>query len=137
MAATVTLAVRHPLLTRVLWADVALTGPFGLVLALAASPLAEPLGLPEPLLRAAGFVLLPIVAFIAWVAGRTEPPRWAVLAVVDVNALWAATSVIVLLAGGLDPNAFGVALVVAQAVAAAVMAELQYLGLRRSVTRPA
>jgi len=137
MAATATLAVRHPLLTRVLWADVAISGPFGLLLAVAAGPLADLLGLPAPLLRTAGIVLLPIVAFIAWVASRPAPPKWAVLAVVDVNALWAATSIILLLAAGLSPNALGVAFVVAQAVAVAGIAELQYIGLRRSVTGPA
>jgi len=137
MAATATLAVRHPLLTRVLWADVAISGPFGLLLALGAGPVGDLLDLPETLLRAAGIVLLPIVAFIAWVASRTAPPRWAVLAVVDVNALWAVTSVILLLAAGLSPNALGIAFVVAQAVAVAVIAELQYIGLRRSVTDPA
>ncbi|GGM70823.1 hypothetical protein GCM10010106_16410 [Thermopolyspora flexuosa] len=62
---------------------------------------------------------------------------WARAFTLDVNALWAVTSVILPLAGGLSPNALGIAFVVAQAVVVIVVAELQYIGLRRSVARPA
>ncbi|WP_436764421.1 hypothetical protein [Streptosporangium sp. V21-05] len=121
-----------PPLTRVLWADTLLTGGFALALAVAATPLAGLLALPEPLVRWAGIGLLPVVAFIAYLATRPVPPRGGVWALIALNALWAVDSVFLLFTGWVDPNPLGVAFVLAQGLLVGVFAELQYLGLRRS-----
>ncbi len=54
-----------PFLRLALLGDAAASGATGLLLATAAGPLAPLLGLPEPLLRSAGLVLLPYAAAIA------------------------------------------------------------------------
>jgi hypothetical protein len=54
---------------------------------------------------------------------------WTVIA---VNAIWAVDSMALLASGWMAPNHFGQALIVMQAVAVGVFAELQFIGLRRS-----
>lgn len=132
MSTTTLTAGRTPLLTRVLWADALLTGGFALVLAVAATPLAGLFALPEPLVRWAGIGLLPVAAFVAYLASRPVPPRGGVWALIAVNALWAVDSVFLLFTGWVDPNPLGIAFVVAQALLVGVLAELQYVGLRRA-----
>lgn len=120
-----------PFLRRVLFADAAASGATGLLLAFGAGPLAEPLGLPEPLLRAAGLSLLPFALLVAWLGRRERPWRPAVWAVVAYNALWVADSIVLLVSGWVAPTVLGQAFVVAQALAVAVLAELQVVGMRR------
>lgn len=68
------LSPTHPdFLRRVLLLDVVLTGATGLML-VAAAPL---LALPEPLLRGAGALLIPFVAFVFWLSRRGAIPRGA------------------------------------------------------------
>lgn len=127
----------HPerILRFALLADAAASGLVGLVLAAAAGPLSAPLGLPEPLLRGAGLVLLPYAALVAWAGTRLSPPPGLVRAIVALNLLWAADSVLLLALGpwlGLPrPGALGVALVLAQALAVAGFAAVQGAALRR------
>ena len=90
------------------------------------------LGLPEPLLRIAGAVLLPFAALVAYLSLRPYLPRIAVWAVVLVNVLWAADSVLLLMSGWVAPTAAGTVFVLAQAAVVLMYAELQYMGLRRS-----
>lgn len=132
MSTTTPTARRTPLLTRALWTDAFLTGGFALVLAVAATPLAGLFGLPEPLVRWAGIGLLPVAAFVAYLATRPVPPRGGVRALIALNALWAVDSVLLLFTGWVDPNPLGVAFVLAQALLVGVFAELQYVGLRRA-----
>lgn len=108
-------------------AAVCAVGAVGLLVA--AGALGPATGLPEGLLRGAGLVLVPWVAFLAWCASRAEPPRRAVLAVVVLNLLWAADSVLLLALGWVSPNAAGVALVLVQAAMGAGIAVLQALAL--------
>ncbi|MFI0418094.1 hypothetical protein [Spongiactinospora sp. 9N601] len=132
MAAITAPGTRAPLLRRVLRADAVLTGGFAVLLAVAAGPLAGPTGLPEPMLRWIGVGLLPITAFIAFLATRPTPPRAAVWTLIAINALWTVDSVALLFTGWIDPTPLGIAFWVAQAVLVGIFAELQYLGLRRS-----
>jgi hypothetical protein len=104
----------------------------GLGLVAAADALGPAMGLPVGLLRGAGMVLLPWGAFVAWCAGRAEPPRRAVLAVVVLNLLWAADSVLLLATGWVAPNGLGVAFVLVQAAMGAGIAVLQFLALPRA-----
>jgi hypothetical protein len=55
-----------------------------------------------------------------------------VWAVIGYNVLWALDSALILMTGWLAPSALGYAFVVAQALVVALLAELQYFGLRGS-----
>ena len=62
-------------------------------------------------------------------------PVSAARAIVVLNALWVGASIVVAALGWLSPTTLGVAFILVQAGAVAVLAEVQYLGLRR--VRPA
>jgi hypothetical protein len=123
----------HPdLLRRVLLADALLTGMTGLALWLGKDLLAAPLGLPRELLAGAGLALLPFVAFVFWLSRRARPGRAAVWAVIAINALWVIESVWLLVGGSQQPSALGHVFVLGQALAVALLAELEYVALRRA-----
>jgi hypothetical protein len=113
--------------------DAAACAATGLLLVLAAGPLAAPLGFPAGFLRGAGAVLLSCAALLAWFAGRETLPRLAVHAVIAVNLLWVADSIAILVAGWFQPTGLGIAFVLAQAAAVAVITELEVIGLKRSL----
>jgi len=123
-----------PFLRRALLADALISGATGLLMLIGANVLASILGLPEALLRYAGLVLLPYGSLVAYVATREQLRRWAVWAVIIANAIWAVDSIILLLSGWLTPNALGYAFIIFQALVVAAFAEIQYIGLRRSMT---
>ena len=121
---------RHPnFLRTVLWADAIASGATGLVLVAGAGLLESLLGLPGGLTREAGIFLLPYAALVAVVAARAQISRAAVWVFIVANAAWTIGSIGLLL-GGLAPTALGYAFVIAQALVVAVLAELQYAGLR-------
>jgi hypothetical protein len=119
---------RHAMnLRKILWLDAATCVATGLLLSLLSPQLSVWLGLPEALLFYAGLALFPIAAFMAWTATRlVEPAVWLVI---GGNALWVLGSFAVL---ALSPTGLGYAFVIAQALAVAVLAELEYVGLRRA-----
>ena len=121
-----------PLLRKALLADALLSGITGLVLLLAAGPLAIPAGLPVGLLRWSGIILIPFATFVAWLGTRERVQRPLVFAVVACNALWALDSVLLLVTGWVEPTILGEVFVLGQAAAVAVLAELEFIGLRRS-----
>ena len=121
-----------PLLRKALLADALLSGITGLALLLAAGPLATLEGLPVGLLRWSGFILIPFAAFVAWLGTRERVQRPLVFAVVACNALWALDSVLLLVTGWVEPTILGEVFVLGQAAVVAVLAELEFLGLRRS-----
>ena len=121
-----------PLLRKALLADALLSGITGLALLLAAGPLATLEGLPVGLLRWSGIILIPFAAFVAWLGTRERVQRPLVFAVVACNALWALDSVLLLVTGWVEPTILGEAFVLGQAAVVAVLAELEFLGLRRS-----
>ncbi|HEV7257598.1 MAG TPA: hypothetical protein VGN82_07430 [Bosea sp. (in: a-proteobacteria)] len=114
--------------------DAAACAAMGLLLSFAAGPLAGVFGLPEGLLRGAGLVLLPCAALLAWFASRETLHRLAVFAVIGVNLLWIADSVAILLAGWFAPTGLGIAFVLTQAAAVALVTELEVIGLKRSAS---
>ena len=63
---------------------------------------------------------------------RERLSRSSVFVLVVCNALWAVDSVLVLLLGWIEPTVPGDVFVVGQAIIVAVLAELQFIGLRRS-----
>lgn len=119
------------LLQTALLADAVVSGATGLLLAFGADPLALWLGLPAALLRGAGLSLLPFAALLVWLARRRSPARLLVWAVIAYNALWTVDSLWLLASGWVSPTLLGYAFVVAQALAVALLAGWQYLGLRR------
>jgi len=119
-------------LRRALIIDAVVSGATAVLLVFAAGMLARWLEVPESLLRYAGVVLVPFVGYVAFVARRDVVPRASVLAVIGLNFAWVAASLWLLLGGPIEPNAFGYAFIIVQALAVALFAEVQYVGLRRS-----
>ena len=121
-----------PFLRYALVGDAVASGATGLLLAFGAGALAGLLGLPEALMRSAGLILLPYAAVVAFLGTRATMSRRAVWAVIAVNGVWVADSLILLASGWVSPTALGYAFVLAQAVVVLVFAETQYFGLCRA-----
>ena len=115
-----------------LLADAVASGATGLLLIAGAGLLEGLLGLPVALMREAGLVLAPYVAFVAWVGTREVISRPAVQAVIALNVLWVLGSAGLLVSGWVVPTMLGYAFVIAQAIVVGVFAELQFIGLRRT-----
>jgi hypothetical protein len=120
-----------PFLRKSLMLDAVATGATALMLIAGASLLDGLLGLPVALMREAGLILVPFVAFVAWVGTREDVARGAVWTIIAANALWVAASIGLLVSGWVAPTALGYAFVIAQAAVVALFAELQYAGLKR------
>jgi hypothetical protein len=118
-------------LRRVLLLDAAASGATALLVIAAAGLLEGLLGLPAALLRGAGLVLVPYVAFVVFTATREAIPRSAVWAIIAANAVWAIASGLLLVSGLVAPTLLGYAFVIGQAAVVALLGELQYVGLRR------
>jgi hypothetical protein len=119
-------------LRRVLWFDAATCIIAGILMLVVGATVERLLGIPAQLSTALGVVLLAFGAAVAWVGTRAYLLRPAVWAIVALNALWAIESVLALAFGWLEPNALGQAFIIGQAIAVAVIAELQFVGLRRA-----
>jgi hypothetical protein len=122
----------NPFLRRVLVADALISAAAGVLMALGAGWLQDLLALPSTLLLAAGIALFPWAACLLWLARKPAVPAGAVWAVIVVNIAWVVDSAWVALGGVFQPNALGQAFIAAQALAVAVLAELEFIGMRRS-----
>lgn len=121
-----------PFLRNALYVDALATGATAL-LAIVGAPLLAPFfDLPEALLLWAGLALVPFVAMLVVVARRAAVPKLILFDVVALNVLWVIGSFALLITGAVAPNALGIAFVAAQALAVAVFAELQFIGIRRA-----
>ncbi|MDU0338325.1 hypothetical protein [Bosea rubneri] len=120
-------------LRNVLALDAAACAATGLLLSFGAGALSGLLGFPAEFLRGAGLVLLPCAAALAFLASRVRLPRLAVYAVIGINILWVADSILILVAGWFQPTMLGIAFVLAQAAVVAVVTELEVIGLKKSV----
>jgi hypothetical protein len=119
-------------LRRALLADAIFSGISAVVMTLDAGALASFLNLPEALLRETGLFLIAYAALVGWLCTRACVPKALVMVVVIGNAAWTLASIALLFSGLVSPNLLGEIVVVAQAIATGVFAELQYLGLRKS-----
>jgi hypothetical protein len=108
------------------------SGAAALLLLGGASLLAPLTGLPSGLLFWSGVVLVPFVAALIVVARREAAPRLVLVDIVALNALWVAASFGLLASGLVQPSALGIAFVAAQALAVALFAVLQAIGMRRA-----
>jgi hypothetical protein len=118
-------------LRRALLADAVFSGVSAVGLSLGASVLAPFFNLPEALLRETGLFLIAYAGLVGWLGTRQAAPRTLVLMVIAGNAAWTLGSAL-LFSGAVSPNLPGEIVVVAQAIATGVFAELQYVGLRKS-----
>ena len=123
-------------LRRVLLADAATCAAAGLLM-LAGAGLLEPLlGLPSSFLRYAGASLIPFVALLVFAAMRDNPGRGVIWAIIAANAAWVIGSFELLLLDWFAPTLLGTLFVVAQALTVALLAALEYVGLRQSAVSP-
>jgi len=120
------------LLRRALIADCMFSGLSALALVVDAAALARLTELPETLLRETGLFLILYAALVGWLGSRTAIARAWIVLVIAGNVAWTVASLALLLSSAVHPNLFGEIAVVVQAAATAVLAELQYVGLRRS-----
>jgi hypothetical protein len=124
--------VRSALLRTVIAADAVACGLMGAGFTFDASLLAGPLGLSPAVMQPVGLFLLVYAAGLAVLAARPVLPRRAVWVLVAFNLAWAVESLAAVALGLVQPTPLGVGFVVAQAAAAVVVADLQYVILRRS-----
>ena len=120
------------LLRRVLIVDAVSSGVMGVAMFALADLFASLLQLPVEVIREAGIILLPFAAFVGFVASRSEPARIAVWAIIALNIVWVVDSIVLLFTGWVAPNALGYVFVIAQAAVVLVLADFEYMGLKRS-----
>lgn len=120
------------LLRGALLADAIASGAMGLLLAIAAVPLAGLLALPDALLRETGLLLIPYALFVGYLGSRLRLPVTLAWLIVAGNAVYTLASFALLLGNWLSPNLPGELFIAAQAIVVGVLAELQYVGARKS-----
>lgn len=121
-------------LRNVLFADAASCALTGAMQVLGTAPMAQLLHLPAALLTGTGGFLLAYAATVAFVATRDPVPRALVWLLVAGNFAWAIACGTLLASGLVAPTDLGMAWVLAQAATVIVLAELQWLALRRAKT---
>ncbi len=119
-------------LPRVMWADAASCAATGALQVAFTGVLARMTGLPVPLLMGTGVFLLGYALAAALMASRSTPPRLLIGLVAAGNIGWAVACIALLVSGLFALSALGVAWVLAQAACVVLVAELQWIGLRRS-----
>ena len=119
-------------LRNVLFADAASCLATGALQVVFTPPLAQLLNLPAALLAGTGWFLLAYGAVVGFIATREPVPRALVWLFIAGNLGWAAACVVLLAAAWVAPTALGAAWIAAQAATVAVLAQLQWTGLRRS-----
>jgi hypothetical protein len=119
-------------LRRAIQADAIFSGISAVLLTFGAGELATLLSLPEALLRESGLFLIAYTALVGWLGTRQSMPKALVAIVIGGNAAWTLASIALLFSGAVTPNLLGEAAITMQAIVVGALAELQYIGLRRS-----
>ncbi len=119
-------------LRRAIQADAIFSGVSAVLLTLGAGAVAPLLNLPEALLRETGLFLIAYTALVGWLGTRRSMPKALVAIVIAGNAAWTLASIALLFSGAVTPNLAGEAAIAMQAIVVGALAELQYIGLRRS-----
>lgn len=124
----------HPslFLRRAILADAIFSGASAVLLTFGAGELAPLLNLPEALLRETGLFLVAYAALVGWLGMRPSMPKPLIAIVIAGNAAWTVASIALLFSGAVTPNLLGELFVAVQAIIVGVLAELQFIGLRRS-----
>jgi hypothetical protein len=126
------MTVPSSFLSRALQADSIFSGISAVMLTFGAAAFASLLNLPETLLRETGLFLIAYAGFVGWLGTRRSPPKILAMIVIVGNAAWTLASLSLLFAGAVTPNLLGEIAIALQAIAVGTLAELQYIGLRRS-----
>jgi hypothetical protein len=119
-------------LRRVLWLDAISGAATGVLQLLFPGFLSSLLGLPEALLLETGWVLLAFTAGIAFLATRQFVPSAGVWLLIGANALWVLGCLALLFGGWVTPGFSGKAFIAVQAVWVGLIAELEWVGLRKA-----
>jgi hypothetical protein len=123
---------RGRLLRRALKLDAVASGTLGVLSLIAAPALEGPLGVPRAVLWPVALYVVAYAAFVWTVASASSVSRSGAWTAVVLNALWVVGSVAVVVFGWLPLTVLGTVLVLVQAIAVAILAELQVLGLGRA-----
>ena len=123
---TAAMTNRPSVLRRVLLVDAAASGSMGFLFLAGASLLAQPLGLPDALLRWTGLILIPFAASLVWVARHPSISREIVRTIVGLNVLWAVGTPLLLVTSWVRPTVLGELFVIVQAIAVAGFAYLEH-----------
>jgi hypothetical protein len=111
--------------------DAVVSGVAGVAMVATARVLGRPLGVPAVALVATGLVLI-AWAVALWIrVSRGDLGRRMAWTVIALNGLWALGSIVLALEWSALTTA-GTAVVLLQAAAVVVFADLQYLGVRRA-----
>lgn len=121
-----------PFLQKILLFDAGTCVLMGLVMALGAEVLESPLGLQITLIRYSGISLIPFALLLLYLGTRQVLMRSAIMAVIVGNIAWAVLSILIIVVGIVSPTFLGEMFVIGQGIAVAVLAELEFLGLRKS-----
>jgi hypothetical protein len=124
-------AIRSTPLKAIIAVDAAVCGLSGLGLALDSAFVAGLVGMDAGVVREIGLFLLAYAALLAWLATRPALPRGGVWALVALNVVWAVESALLPVLGWARPDGLGLALLLVQAAGALLVADLQFLALRR------
>jgi len=119
-------------LRRAIQADAIFSGVSAVLLSFGAGEFSPLLNLPEALLRETGLFLIAYAALVGWLGTRQSMPKALVAIVIAGNAAWTLASTVLLLSDAVTPNLLGEAAIAMQAIVVGALAELQYIGLRRS-----
>ncbi|MCU0762642.1 MAG: hypothetical protein ACK40L_02995 [Hydrogenophaga sp.] len=118
-------------LRKVLWFDAVTGVGTGAIQLSASGLLAGWLGLPVALLQGSGLAIFAFVALAAWLALQPSPSRAGLTVIVVCNFAWALGCLALVFGGAAGLTALGVAYLMVQAIAVLVLAELQWMGLKR------
>ncbi len=123
----------HPqFLRRVLWADAAAGAASSLIHLLGAGFLSQLLGVPYAVLATSGVALIVFVALAGYLASCDPVPRGWVGVLIAGNWAWVGGCAVIFLMHASALTPLGQAYVVVHAAAVALLAELQWLALRRA-----
>lgn len=127
----------YPLfLRRMLWLDAATGAATGALQLLLTGWLASFLGLPGTLLLVSGWLMFAYVAGIGFIATRPFVPAPLVRLLIGANFLWVLGCLALLLGDWVMPTLAGKAFIAIQAVTVGLLAELQWVGLRKAAVQP-
>jgi hypothetical protein len=120
----------------VLWLDAATGVATGALQLLLTGMLASLLGLPEALLEVSGWAIFGYVALISFIATRQFVPTGLVWLLIGANLLWVAGCLALLIGDFVTPTLAGKVFIAVQAVAVGLLAEMQWVGLRKAAVQP-
>ena len=120
------------LLRNVLMTDAVVSGLVLLLLILGAEAVAGITGLPVMALRVVGIALIPWVALLLWAQTRRSVAPAAVWTVIGLNALGAMVCLALAFAANIGLSASATVFIAVNGVGALLLAQAQFVGLRRS-----